>query len=61
MNEPLHPPRPEVSTWPGLPVTCSACLRAGCPVMTEDGWRLPVHVADERTGRNCPGSLSGVP
>lgn len=63
---PLHPPRPElgpdVPRWGGLPVTCPDCLRGGVPIMAEDGWRLPVHVADAQyPERNCSGSLRAVP
>lgn len=62
---PLHPPRPDPAqgqpVWPGLPVTCSVCLRAGAPVMTDDGWRLPIHTWEDWLGSsNCPGSLAAV-
>lgn len=59
---PMHPPRPETDAprWAGLPVTCHACKRGGVPVMTEDGWRLPLHLANHDDTRNCPGSLAAV-
>ena len=59
---PMHGPRPEVSTWRGLPVECGGpCGAHGVPVMTEDGWRLPVHSAIiDGQRKHCPGSLRAV-
>lgn len=29
--------------WSDQPVICEGCCCARMPVMTEDGWRMPVH------------------
>ena len=51
---------PPARIWPGAPVVCGECSQAGVPVMTGDGWRLPLHALAGSPTVNCVGSLAGV-
>lgn len=48
--------------WEGPPVDCAQCSAAGVPVLTEDGWRLPVHRRYAGLGHSerCGGSYAAV-
>lgn len=50
--------------WAYGPVLCEGCTCVRVPVMTEDGWRMPVHQLTPSTwpaGEGlCPGSLATV-
>ncbi|UJQ86587.1 hypothetical protein SEA_PENGUINLOVER67_65 [Mycobacterium phage PenguinLover67] len=54
---------PSKDVWRGLPIECGqGCGAHGVPVMTEDGWRLPVHSMEIGRGQrvHCPGSMRAV-
>lgn len=54
----------EVLLWSDGPVICMGCSCARVPVMTENGWRMPVHQLSAATWPSgvglCPGSLASV-
>lgn len=51
---------PAPATWSGAPVACGECGQAGVPVLTTDGWRLPLHALAGNPTANCAGSLAAV-
>ena len=61
---PMHPPRPEppegTPVWTGDLAHCDECNGNGRPVMTADGWRVPVHSFGLGGTGVCPGSLRAV-